>query len=273
MLLRSQTSLFLLKPPYAGVEGVDPGRSLRNESRDIPQGSILLWNMAREEASESTFHVVSRRPYGLPLVVFLPPAGAWKRSARKAFELVVETRPIRMLPHQRVPAIGEVVQAVREGPGAISAEVLDYLFWRGIWMDRGTRQVVGKIGDLSSEVATLGSVARALYMSRRSLGRCFQTQGLPAPSLWLKMFRILRASILLQRTGLSLQDVARSLRYPDAFTLSNQMHLLMGVRPERVRDQIGWEWVLEAWIQNQIARGSFRIMSAKQPAQGMEIQQ
>ena len=45
--------------------------------------------------------------------------------------------------------------------------------------------------------------------------------------------------------------------YPDGFALSNQMKRLTDVRPSDVKGHIGWEWVLESWIQKEIAAGGF----------------
>ena len=45
--------------------------------------------------------------------------------------------------------------------------------------------------------------------------------------------------------------------YPDGFSLSNQMKRLTGVRPSEVKERIGWEWVLERWIQRELASGGF----------------
>ncbi len=275
MLQASRASLFRLAPPYSSLEILGPARGRGAQVRGVEEGSFLVWNMAFDEPTRAVFHEVARRPYGVSLVVILPPADSWRRSVRDAFELIVETRPARILPHHRVSAPGELVDLMREGPGSIPAEVLDYLAWRGLWIDRDTRQVLSKIGELSDEVTTMAAVARGLYLSRRSLGRRFQARGLPTPSQWLKVFRILRSCVLLQRTGLTLHDVARNLHYPDAFTLSNQMYRMAGVRSERIRSHVGWEWIFEAWIRREEAKGSFqaaRTADARSaPSGGTEV--
>jgi AraC-like DNA-binding protein len=260
---RTHAALFVLSPPYQSAEVLASNRSLGLSHQPIPAGSILIWNMGGEGNSTSTLHVVARRPFGVPLVIYLPQADTWKRKVRESFRIIEEARPARILPYQPSLGLADIVQLVREGPGALPAELLDYLSWRGFWIDQETRQMLYRIGELSEEITTLGSVARSLYTSRRSMGRRFQIRGLPAPSHWLKLFRILRAAILMQRTGLSLQDVARNLHYPDAFTLSNQMYRLIGVRPEVVRDRVGWEWILESWIVREEALGNFGFQTSE----------
>jgi AraC-like DNA-binding protein len=278
MHLGTGVSLFRLSPPYTSLEAFLPrGRPTpRAERRE--DGSFLVWRMGAEDLDRSAaLYDVSRRTPGVSLVVILPPAEAWPRNPRDAFELILETRPSRVLPHQRVPAPGDLVDLMREGPGSIPAEVLDYVGWRGIWLERETRAILSRIGDLSDEVTTMAGVARGLYMSRRSVGRRFQTQGLPSPSQWLKMFRVLRACILLQQTRLTLHDVARCLHYPDAFTLSNQMSRMAGVRAEGIRSRVGWEWVVEAWIRREEAKGffglQFPIGAGPSPLGGVEAGQ
>jgi AraC-like DNA-binding protein len=258
MQQRSQAALFLISPPYDSAEALGSSRNLSPSHRTIPAGSVLVWNMARDEQKEVTLRIVARRPFGLPVVIYLPPTDAWARKGREPFQLIEEARPTRVLTHQPSVILPEVITLVREGPGSLPAEVLDYMAWRGFWIDQETRQIIHRIGELSEDITTLGSVARILYMSRRSLGRRFQIRGLPAPSHWLKIFRVLRASILMQRSGISVHDVARILNYPEAFTLSHQMHRLIGLRPETVRERVGWEWILELWIAHEMKLGGFQ---------------
>jgi AraC-like DNA-binding protein len=274
MHLGTGVSLFRLSPPYASMEALLPTGRPTSRAERREDGSFLVWRMGADDPNRSVLYDVSRRPPGVSLVVILPPAEDWLRSPRDAFELILETRPSRVLPHQRLPAAGDLVDLMREGPGSIPAEVLDYVGWRGVWLERETRTILSRIGELSDEVTTMAGVARGLYMSRRSVGRRFQAQGIPSPSQWLKMFRVLRACILLQRTHLTLHDVARCLHYPDAFTLSNQMSRVAGVRAEGIRARVGWEWIVEAWIRREEAKGFFRPVfpmgAGGNPAGGVE---
>jgi len=96
-----------------------------------------------------------------------------------------------------------------------------------------------------------------VYMSRRALGRTFLREGLPVPSHWLHLSRVLRASLDIQWHGDTLMRAASRHGYPDGFSLSNQMKRLTGVRPSDVKAHIGWEWLFEAWIQQEVAAGGF----------------
>ena len=133
----------------------------------------------------------------------------------------------------------------------------DYLQWRGINVDIEVRRLIRKTIDLSSELRSVTALARSLYLSRRALGRRFLTNGLPVPSHWLHFGRVLRASLSLQSSGMTLAEAASRFGYPDGFALSNQMQRLVGVRPSDARRYLGWDWLVEAWIHTEAASGGF----------------
>jgi AraC-like DNA-binding protein len=159
-------------------------------------------------------------------------------------------------------------------PPDLPLEVSDYLAWRGIEVDSDTRRLIRKILELSEDLRTVSGLARSLYMSRRALGRRFTTRGIPVPSHWLHLGRILRAAVRLQNPDVTLLSVASDLGYPDGFSLSNQMHRLTGLRPSIMRECFGWEWVVEAWLLREgqdgglapeIRRELFPVESTTQP--------
>jgi AraC-like DNA-binding protein len=150
-----------------------------------------------------------------------------------------------------------VVELLRAEPEDLSAEVLDFLAHRRMVVDRETRRIVARTIELSSTVRSLSELCRQLYVSRRALGRRFSDRRLPPPSHWLQFSRALRVCLRLQASQLPVAQVARMFGYPDAFTLSNQLVRLIGVRPSDVRDCLGWEWVLEAWVEEERRAGNF----------------
>ena len=54
-------------------------------------------------------------------------------------------------------------------------------------------------------------------------------------------------------------SVAFEMGYSDGFTLSNQMERLTGVRPRQARELLGWEWAVEAWLQNEARDGGLSM--------------
>jgi AraC-like DNA-binding protein len=98
-------------------------------------------------------------------------------------------------------------------------------------------------------------VSRSLYVSRRALGRRLALEGLPVPSHWLQMGRLLRVAVRLQNSEATVSSVAFEHGYPDGFSLSNQMERLMGHRPSEVRRRLGWEWLVESWLRREAGAG------------------
>lgn len=246
------TPLGLLVHPYVEIRPVTGGRAqLWKEGRE--PGALLLWRLQGGPRSQDV-PVVARRPGGLALAVILPHAEAMG-SEGMLTRLLGEVRPQSILPHYEDPDPGELVQVLRRPPFNLGVECTEYMRWRGIGPDRESSQMIRRIIDLSAELRSITALSRALYMSRRALGRKFMHQGLPVPSHWLHFGRLLRAAIRMQTSDETVLSVAYELGYPDGFSLSNQMERLMGIRPSDARDRLGWEWIMEAWLKKEADSG------------------
>jgi AraC-like DNA-binding protein len=193
----------------------------------------------------------------MALIAILPPARMLNDG--DILRLIDLCRPHSVLPYHPEPEPEDLAVVLRRPPEALPVDVVDYLTWRGIRVDGDTRQLIRRTVELSSAIRTVSGLARALYLSRRALGRRFLTRGLPAPSHWLQFGRALRAAIRLQSTDDNLFTIATDLGYPDGFALSNQMKRLLGARPSTIRDCLGWEWVVEAWLRAERQAGTLRF--------------
>ncbi len=240
-------------PPYRTLEPIDHPREIPRIPAP-PMGAALLWNL-REGDWGSGYRAVRDRPPGVALMVLLPPA-AELEGTDKFLELIENCRPHSVLPFLEEVEPGELTAILRHFPSEFALEVTDYLTWRGVEVDLDTRRLIRKTLELSENLTTVAGLARALYMSRRALGRRFMTRGLPVPSHWLHLGRILRASLRLQASEETLFAVACELGYPDGFSLSNQMRRLTGLRPSIMRECFGWEWIVEAWLYREAHAGS-----------------
>ncbi len=254
--------LSLLKYPYQKLQPLGPDiRGNTTLSQDASPaeiaGSVLVWQLSplRREWSPWLETVKGRNP-GVALIVVLPPAHALDPSP-SLFEIMESCRPQSVLPYHPCPTLEDLVTVLKRPPAALDVEVWDYLSWRGVRVDAETRRIIRRIFELSYEFRTINAVSRSIYLSRRALGRRFQTGGVPVPSHWLHFARILRCALRLQTSEASLLNIAYDLGYADGFALSNQMLRLTGVRPSKVRDCFGWEWFTEAWLQTEIASGGF----------------
>lgn len=250
--------LFLLSHPYARLTPLAGGRASLKDAARRP-GTAVVWRMRRSVRAPE-MELMARRPGGLPLITILPPS-AHLRENPAWVQALQQIRPHGILPDHVEPRAGELAHVLRRPPTDLPAEVTDYLEWRGIGLDQGTVRLVRRIVELSEHLRSVTALARSMYMSRRALGRRFMTLGLPVPSHWLQMARLLRVAIRLQNTDDSVFTVACALGYPDGFSVSNQMSRLFGVRPTEVRERLGWEWVFESWLRREAEGGAFNPTS------------
>lgn len=248
-----QHSLSLLAPPYRLILPV-PREEAFPRNTKLLWGAALIWHI-RGSNEAANLSVVRSRPAGLPLMVILPKAEKVDEHADLLLEVTEFARPSVVLPHHPNPDPEELSSYLCHVPHNLACDLVDYLRWRGIPMARETRHTIQQICELAEHTTTLGGLCRALYVSRRALGRRFQGAGLPVPSHWLQVCRLLHASIRLQNSSGTLFEVSRRFNYADGFTFSNQMYRLTGLRPSTVRSRLGWEWIVEAWLETEIASG------------------
>jgi AraC-like DNA-binding protein len=262
--------LSLLVHPYSSLRPVQGGsKQLRAEGRR--PGSALVWQLA-DGVHEQDIPVVRDRPGGVALVVVLPPAP--KLGGDPAIMRAVEaSRPQAILPHHEI-SLDDLVQVLSRPPEDLAAEVTEYVTWRGISLDRETARLLRKTIALSADLRSISALSRSLYLSRRALGRRLLSRGLPVPSHWLQLGRLLRVTIRLQSSQESILSIGYEVGYADAFALSNQMYRLTGFRPSEAREYLGWEWLLEAWLRTEATRGglspecAFDLLTGWAPSDG-----
>ncbi len=247
----------LLAPPYREFLPFIPEEGFPDRP-EVAWGAALVWCMGAGMGRRESL-AARRRAAGVPLLLLLPPATELRRRREHILEAVEDARPLAILPHHPRPAVDEMTRLLRPGPEPPTTELVEYLRWRGIVLDRETRRIVLRLVELSAGTTSIAAAARGVYLSRRALGRRFRDRGLPVPSHWLQFARVLRAAVALQSSSASVFDVARALGYPDGFTLSNQMDRLVGVRPSFVRERLGWEWLVEAWLLRERNTGGLTV--------------
>lgn len=248
----SHPPLSLLTYPYARLQPFTSGPSeLRSAGRRA--GAALVWSMA-DGRHPGCAQLVCDRPGGLALLVVLP-AGQDVVADPRVMHDVQRARPHGILPYHLEPSASDLAQVLRTPPADLGGEVTDYLRWRGLGVDRETAHVIRRIIDLSAELRSVSAVSRGMYLSRRALGRRLMSRGLPVPSHWLQVGRLLRVALKLQNSDATVSSIAFDHGYPDGFSVSNQMERLIGFRPSEVRVRLGWEWILEAWLRREAEIG------------------
>jgi AraC family transcriptional activator FtrA len=104
----------------------------------------------------------------------------------------------------------------------------------------------GRLGTLLDEWSrrldqplTTESMAREAHMSPRTLLRAFQKHLGLSPYDWLLRERVFRARRLLERTDLTLEQIALRVGFPSAQTLRHHFRRLLGTTPSRYRAGFG----------------------------------
>ena len=245
--------LSILKAPYRTFVptngGPPPARYVQGS---VPRGMALVWNLGDGILREDR-ETVQTRPYGMALVAVLPPAHRL-RPVPAILDVVDQCRPQSILPHHRDLRPEEIARVLRRPPADLASELIGYLSWRGVEIEHDTRHLVRRTIELSAELRSVAALSRAVYLSRRALGRRLCRAKLPVPSHWLHFGRLLRIAIQLQNSDHNLFRVGCEFGYSDGFSLSNQMSRIIGIRPSTARDRLGWEWIAESWLQMEASK-------------------
>lgn len=264
--MTESNELTVLSHPYQELIPVARGRVQLKEAARMP-GSALVWEMP-ERDFEGNRSLVENRPGGLSLIVILPSADSIEAHPG-IVQAIHRCRPHGLLPRHGIPDPGDLLAVLSRPALDPAAEMTDYLAWRGLVVDRETTHLLRRIFELSGELRTVTALSRGLYMSRRALGRRLMTRGLPVPSHWLQISRILRLTSKLQNSRTSIFSLAYDAGYPDGFALSNQMQRLVGYRPSQIREYRGWEWVFEAWLRREAEAGGLAPRAAQEVTEGV----
>lgn len=249
---RHAQRLLLFRYPYDYLHPITSGSSLHQNSPEA--GSAVLWKVENSQAQEKQYEWLTRRPPSIPLAVVLPKPDVIA-EAIPLIKKLAHLRPRIVIPTDQLAAPRHLRRLLAQGPKEYSSAVIDHLEARNLIPSLQIGKEVGRIIEFSSSTRTVARLAKRMYTSRRTLGRHFQRVGLPTPSHWLQFGRLLRVAVKLQNSNATINRIALSSGYPDGFTLSNQMKRLTGCRPTFVRNRLGWEWFVDAWIGHELRTG------------------
>ena len=160
-------------------------------------------------------------------------------------------------PIHSIPALPETTQATGfplQGQAHADAEsIVVHLVERGVLRPESrATSYVRSILAAPPDALRVSRVARRVYASRRTLGRHFRAEGLPAPIDWVALARAVCAHRTILRGG-PLRIAASAAGYPDQFTMSNAIHRITGLRPSQLRS-VAWDLFLDVWIARQRER-------------------
>ena len=213
------------------------------------RGRCVVWYLHSAAAQRDQFEWLLQRSDRLPLFVVLPPADA----IEPILPLIPHLKDLHargVLPNGPLQNVDPIRLLLRHAPRDLPSLMVSYFTRRGLLNDAKTRSLVMKIFELAPTITSIAALSKRLYTSRRSLGRFFEARGLPVPSHWLQFARLMFVATKLQANeDVPVFRIATQYGYPDGFTMSNQMKRLVGVRPTDVRENLGWEWFVEEWLE------------------------
>lgn len=243
------TSLSLFLPPYDAFVAVWDALSCPD------RGAAVVWTIGDPASFQAEMDWLRTRPASVSLIVVLPPPSEAEWLIPRMRDLS-SLRLRGVLPNSGVNNAETMRLLLRSAPRNLPSVAVTQFADHGILRNQNIRMLVGKIFELAPNVPSITQLSRKLYRSRRTLGRLFETEGLPVPSHWLQFARLLYVSALIQeRPELPIMKAATAMRYPDGFTMSNQMKRLIGCRPSDVRENFGLSWIIEEWIKKECEEG------------------
>lgn len=243
--------LSVFSPPYAALRPIQIGWAPQSVP---PRGEAIVWRLSDSARQEQEFDWLAARPVGLPLIVVLPPA----REISRALPLlgyVPSLDPKVILPAGRVVAPPRLRELLGAPPRHLPRMVVAYLARRQLLLTDAIRRDVRRIFERAPDTRSIAKLALLASTSRRTLGRRFAELGLPVPSHWLQFARLLHVAVRLQNEQTAAFRIAARFGYPDGFTMSNQMKRLIDLRPTDIRQCLGWEWIVEAWLAQETRTG------------------
>jgi AraC-like DNA-binding protein len=214
------------------------------------RGCALIWRLTDASAQWTEYAWLSDRPPGLPLMVLLPHPDDIGRTV-PLLRRVRDLRPRAVVPGAILGTPEHLRALLAAPPRSVAGVVTEYLRSRDVLRSETARREVHRVLELAPEVVSISQLARRLYTSRRTLGRHFAEWHLPVPSHWLQFGRLLHVCMHLHAEHTAVFRLAARAKYPDGFTLSNQMKRLLGYRPSEIRRLLGWEWIVEAWMERE----------------------
>lgn len=238
--------LHVVRPPYRGLQPM----SLSSRFDPVQPGVAVVWFMIPRSDVYAELEWVRERPRSVPFFIVLPepedvpPLGSILRS-------VPELGPRGVLPSASTGTMTALRILLGAPPHSLAVSAVNLLHSMGWIPDIETRQRAERIFARAPHIRSIDELSGALCQSRRSLGRFFSGRDLPVPSHWLQFARLLHVSVQLQNTRTNINRVSARFGYPDGFTMSNSMKRLTGYRPSFVREHLGWEWIVAAWVRGE----------------------
>ncbi|HET8656513.1 MAG TPA: helix-turn-helix domain-containing protein, partial [Longimicrobiaceae bacterium] len=260
---RSGYTAFLLRPPYATPSFAPAATAIRalGETPGCLIG-ILLTRADPDWTEIERFVLALRVRFAFAPVVLLlrlPQDESVYVSSRagrlKIRAVVAEGQPL-----------GATLRRSLTATDGLGEDVVEWLDLQRVRLSPSVRHLLrslisgaAKHGDVTSVLRQIGtpeSTARFQLHKRR----------LPAPGRWFQAGRALHATLRLQaEPERPLLSLALEMGYADHSALSQLVHRTFGMRPGRLRQVLGWEWLMHRWLRTHIPAAAMMYPETQAP--------
>jgi AraC-like DNA-binding protein len=251
--LLAPPALFQLSPPYEQFEAVPDLSALA--PRDLPEAALLAVGIASfEDAWAEVAPLVPRLRARYPAAPVVLRVGRPAEAGDAVWEQRAAELRVRAVVYEgeRVPGR---LRTLLTQPIDLSFELTEWLPLRLPGMAPAIVELVGDIVHLSPQYAEVGALLATVGRAERTVRTWFRRAGVPGPGKWLAAAHALRAARRLQSEDRApLLALAVECGYSDHSSLSRQSLRLFGIRPGAIRRTLGWEWLVDRWLERAIGR-------------------
>lgn len=235
----------LLQPPYAVPQPVPVDRLAAAPA----PGSVLaisILSPARDGDAVSRYLPRLRAAFpSIPFIALLNPAShqdslrfACRAGALRLRAVLVEGEPPR-----------QTLAPILCDHAAVCENVVEWLSLRRLSLSPTLAFLVHQLFLLAPRHRTVALLLRELGESETSTRFRFRKKRLPSPQRWHQAARALHAAMQIQASPDDcLLPLALRLGYGSDTALARQMRQVFGLRPAAVRGTLGWEWLMDRWL-------------------------
>ena len=242
----SQSSYFLLRPPYERIEHFT--RFEPSHATATVPGTIAGMRIERPGSDWSALAAEIRQlRLRLPqtpvvLVLRLPPSDS----------LLVSSIASRM--HARAilqdgEPFGTALRTALTRSEGLPEDVIEWLTFVGVRLSPSTSSLVRSIFTLAESHMDLRSLLKEAGIPESTARFQLNKRLLPSPSRWFQLARALHVALRIQaQPDVSLLRIALEQGYSDHSALCHQLRRTFHIRPSALRRLLGWEWLLGRWL-------------------------
>ena len=150
--------------------------------------------------------------------------------------------------------VAAILRRALTEPDDLPGDIVEWLRLRNVPVGPVLGHVIQQMFALAHEYAEVTDLLRTIGEPETSARFRFRKKGLPSPRRWLQAARALQIAMRLQaEPRTSLMEVALELGYSDHSAISQAIMRTFRLRPGKLRETLGWEWLLDRWLEAEMS--------------------